>query len=157
LIEAAVALVLVIVQVVLSRVVSIGGVVPDLAIIFLAFIVIMRGQMIAEIAGFLLGLALDILSGGTLGAHALSLALAGFLLGYFYDEELAKARLRNWPFLLFVFAIAVISNLIYYFLFTAGSGMNFLAYVTERGGLSTLYTVIIAIVPMWYWSRQTLY
>ena len=157
LIESVVALVLVIVQVLASRFLTIGGAMPDLIVIYLAFVIIMRGQLIAEITGFVLGLALDILSSGTLGAHALSLTLAGFLLGYFFDEELAKQRLRNWPFLLFVFAASVITNLVYYFFFTAGSGLSFINYATERGGLTTLYTVITAIVPMYYWSRQTLY
>jgi rod shape-determining protein MreD len=157
LIESIVAIMLVIVQVLASRFLSIGGAMPDLVVIFLAFIIIARGQLVAEIAGFFLGLALDILSSGTLGAHALSLTLAGFLLGYFYDEELAKQRLRNWPFLLFVFAASVITNLVYYFFFTAGSGLSFINYATERGGLVTLYTVIAAILPMYYWSRQTLY
>jgi rod shape-determining protein MreD len=157
LIESVVALFLVIVQVLASNYLSIGGAMPDLALIFLAYIIIMRGQVAAEIAGFSIGLALDILSSGTLGAHALSLTLAGFLLGFFYSEELSKQRLRNWPFLLFVFAASVIANLIYYFFFTAGSGLSFIAYTTERGGLGTLFTVIAAIVPMYYWSRQTLY
>jgi rod shape-determining protein MreD len=157
LIESAVALLLVIVQVLASKYISIGGAMPDLALIFLAFTIITRGQFVAEITGFLLGLAIDILSSGTLGAHALSFTLAGFLLGYFYDEELAKQRLRNWPFLLFVFAASVIANLVYYFFFTAGSGLSFIAYATNRGGLATLYTVIVAIIPMWYWSRRPLY
>jgi len=157
LIETAVALVLVIVQVLASRFISVGGAMPDLAVIFLAFVIIMRGQLIAEITGFLLGLSLDILSSGTLGAHALSLTLAGFLLGYFYNDELAKQRLRNWPFLLFVFTASVIANLVYYFFFTAGSGLSFTAYAMSRGGVGTLYTIIVAIVPMYYWSRQTLY
>src|SRR5437763_1776545 len=130
---------------------------PDLAVIFLAFIIIMRGQLVAEIVGFLLGLALDILSGGTFGAHALALTLAGFLLGYFYDEELARQRLRNWPFLLFVFAASVIANLVYYFFFTAGTGLNFSTFATNHGGLATLFTVVAAIVPMWWWSRKPLY
>ncbi len=157
LIESVVALLLVIVQVLASNYLSIGGAMPDLVLIFLVYIIIMRGQVVAEIAGFLLGLSLDILSSGTLGAHALSLTLAGFLLGYFYSSELAKQRLRNWPFLLFVFAASVIANLVYYFFFTAGSGLSFISYATERGGLGTLFTVIAAIVPMYYWSRRPLY
>ena len=157
LIESGVALLLVIVQVLASNYLSIGGAMPDLVLIFLVYIIIMRGQVVAEITGFVLGLSLDILSSGTLGAHALSLTLAGFLLGYFYSDELAKQRLRNWPFLLFVFAASVIANLIYYFFFTAGSGLSFIAYATERGGLGTLFTVIVAIVPMYYWSRRPMY
>ncbi|MFI5262945.1 MAG: rod shape-determining protein MreD [Candidatus Kapaibacterium sp.] len=157
LIESAVALLLVIVDVLASRYLTIAGAMPDLVLIFLAYIIITRGQFFAQIAGFVLGLALDIFSSGTLGAHALSFTLTGFLLGYFYDEELAKQRLRNWPFLLFVFTGSVVSNLVYYFFFTAGSGLSFIAYATERGGLGTLFTLIVAIIPMYYWSRRPLY
>ena len=157
LIESGIALLLVIVDVLASRYISIAGAMPDLVLIFLAYIVISRGQLVAELTGFVLGLAIDIISSGTLGAHALSLTLAGFLLGYFYNDELAKQRLRNWPFLLFVFAASVIANLVYYFFFTAGSGLSFYAYATERGGLGTLFTVIVAIAPMYYWSRRPLY
>ncbi|MEI8134604.1 MAG: rod shape-determining protein MreD [bacterium] len=157
LIESSIALVLVIVQVLSSRLVSIGGAAPDLVVIFLAYTVITRGQLSAQIAGFVVGLLVDILSSGTLGAHALSYTLAGFLLGYFFNDESVKQRLRNWPFLLFVFGACLISNLVYYFFFTAGSGLNFFTYVTDHGGPGTLYTVILAVVPMYYWSRQTLY
>ncbi|MDP4220210.1 MAG: rod shape-determining protein MreD [Bacteroidota bacterium] len=158
LIESAIALLLVIVQVLASRFISsFTGATPDLALIFLVYIIITRGQLVAELSGFVLGLALDILSSGSLGAHALSYTLAGFLLGYFFNEEVAKQRLRNWPFLLFVFAASLIANLIYYFFFTAGSGLSFIAYATEHGGLTVLYTVVAAIVPMYYWSRRPLY
>jgi len=157
LIESAVALLLVIIDVLASRYITIAGAMPDLVLIFLAYIIVTRGQFVSQITGFVLGLALDIFSSGTLGAHALSLTVAGFLLGYFYDEELAKQRLRNWPFLLFVFAGSVIASLVYYFFFTAGSGLSFVAYATERGGLGTLFTVIVAIIPMYYWSRRPLY
>ncbi len=157
LIESAVALLLVIVDVLASRYITVADAMPDLVLIFLAYIIITRGQFAAQITGFVLGLALDIISSGTLGAHALSLTLAGFLLGYFFDDDLAKQRLRNWPFLLFVFAASVIANLVYYFFFTAGSGLSFFAYATERGGLGTLFTVIVAVIPMYYWSRRPLY
>ncbi len=157
LVESGIGLLIVIIQVLASRFLSFGGAMPDLSVIFLAFIIITRGQFAAQIAGFLLGFALDVFSGGTLGAHALSLTLAGFLMGYFYAEEMEKQRLRNWPFLLFVFAASVISNLVYYFFFTAGSGMKFTEYATSHGGLATVYTVVFAIIPMWYWSRRPLY
>jgi len=157
LIESVVAVFLVIVNVLASRYLSIGGAIPDFVLIYLVYIIIVRGQFVAQITGFVMGLALDVLSSGTLGAHALSLTLVGFLLGYFYDDDLEKQRLRNWPFLLFVFAASVINNLIYYFFFTAGSGLSFVAYTTERGGLGTLYTVIVAVIPMYYWSRRPLY
>ncbi|MEP7235426.1 MAG: rod shape-determining protein MreD [Ignavibacteriota bacterium] len=156
-VEAVVAFLLVIVDVLASKYITFLGGMPDLVVIFLAYIIITRGQFVSQFAGFGLGLAIDILSSGTLGAHALAFTIAGFLLGYFFDDDQVKQRLRNWPFLLFVFAASVIINLIYYFFFTAGSGLSFFAYATERGGLGTLFTVLVAVIPMFYWSRKPLY
>src|ERR1041385_620784 len=96
LIEAAVAILAVIIQVVASSFVSILGAVPDLALIFVVWTVIKRGQLWAEITGFGLGLLLDIFSSGTLGSHSLSYTIVGFLLGYFFNEDMIEKRLRNW-------------------------------------------------------------
>jgi rod shape-determining protein MreD len=145
---------LVIIQTLTSDAISVAGVTPDFALIYLIWIVIRKGQLRGELSGFALGLGLDILSGGILGSQALSKTVAGFLLGYFYNEEKSNQRLRNWPFLLFVALAAVINNVIYYILFTQAR-TGFLEYLTERGGYGVLYTTIVAIIPMIYFSRKT--
>jgi rod shape-determining protein MreD len=150
------AAVLVIVQVLSSSAITVAGAQPDLVLIYLIWVTIERGQMAGELGGFGLGLGLDVLSGGILGSQALSKAIAGFLLGYFFNEEKTKQRLRNWPFLIFVALGAAINNVIYYGLFTQAS-TGFLEYLTEHGGLSVLYTTIVAIAPMMYFSRRPLY
>ncbi len=157
LIEAAVALVLVILQVISSNFIMLLGGVPDLALIFIIWMVLKRGQLAAELAGFGLGLLLDILASGTPGAHSLTYTIVGFLLGYFASAEQSEQRLRNWPFLLFVFLGSVINNSIYFLLFTSGSGLSFTDFIMGRGGLGTLYTTLIAVAPMFYWSRRPLY
>ncbi len=157
LIEIAVALLAMILQVVVGNFVSIVGATPDLVLIYLIWVVLRRGQLHAELVGFVLGLFLDVLSSGTPGAHALSYTIVGFLLGYFFNEDQIEQRLRNWPFLLFVFVGSVVNNLIYYFLFTQGTGINFIDYATMRGGLVTIYTTIVAVVPMFYQTRRPLY
>lgn len=148
--------VLVILQVLTSDVLSIGGVLPDFVLIFLVWVVIEKGQLKGELTGFALGLGLDILSSGILGSQALSKAIVGFLLGYFYNEDKTNQRLRNWPFLLFVFVGAIVNNLIYYILFTQAR-TGFIDYFMERGGLGVLYTTIVAILPLFYFSRKPRY
>jgi rod shape-determining protein MreD len=147
---------LVILQVLTSDVLSINGILPDISLIFLIWIVIEKGQLKGELSGFVIGLGLDMLSGGILGSQALSKAIVGFLLGYFYNEEKTNQRLRNWPFLLFVFIGATINNLIYYALFTQAR-TGFVDYIMERGGLGVLYTTIVAILPLFYFSRKPRY
>lgn len=148
-------IVLVVIQVVGSNLLGIGGASPDLALIFLVWIIIQRGQLTGELVGFLLGLSIDILSSGAPGTKALSMAVTGFLLGYFYSSEEMEHRLRNWPFLLFVGAGAIINNVTYYLLTLANT--NFMEYVLNRGGISALYTVVLAVIPMYYFSRKPLY
>lgn len=148
--------VIVVLQVLVSKFLTQGGAMPDFVLIYVVIITLSRGQLVGELSGFGLGLILDILSSGTLGANALAKAVTAFFIGYFYSEELSKQRLRNWTFLAFVMLGAIINNIIYYALFTqARSG--FIEFVLENGGLSTAYTTLVALIPMFYFSRRPLY
>ena len=148
--------IIVILQVLVSKFLTHGGAMPDFVLIFVIVVVLSKGQLAGEVTGFTMGLLLDILSSGTLGAHALAKAVTAFFLGYFYSEDLAKQRLRNWPFLTFVMLGAIINNLIYYALF-AQARSGFFDFVLENGGLATLYTTAVALIPMFYFSRRPLY
>lgn len=148
--------IIVVVQVLVSKFLTQGGATPDFVLIYIVVIVLSRGQLAGEATGFAAGLVLDILSSGTLGANALAKAVTAFFLGYFYNEDQTKSRLRSWSLLAFVATGAIINNLIYYALFTqARSG--FFNFVLEHGGLSVLYTTLAAIIPMLYFSRRPLY
>ncbi|MBS1902506.1 MAG: rod shape-determining protein MreD [Bacteroidetes bacterium] len=157
LIEAAVAVLAVVLQVILSNTLSVLGAVPDLALVYLMWVVIRRGQLPAELIGFGLGLLVDILSSGALGSHSLTYTIVGFLLGYFSDADQIEQRLRNWPFLLFVAAGTLLNGLIYYLLFKLTAGVSLEDYFTGQIGLATVYTTIVAIGPMFYASRRPLY
>jgi len=100
---------------------------------------------------------LDIFSSGTLGSHSLSYTIVGFLLGYFFNDDLIEKRLRNWPFLLFVFFAAIINNVIFYLFFMQASGIGVVDFAITRGGLGVVYTTIIAVLPMLFASRRPLY
>jgi rod shape-determining protein MreD len=157
LIEGAIAVLAVILQVVLSNAVSILGAVPDLAMIYLVWTVLRRGQLIGMVVGFGIGLLLDILSSGSIGSHSLSFVVVGFLLGYFYNEEETEQRIRNWPFLMFVALGSLANGVIYYLLFKLAMGVGFVDYVMSQAGLAAIYTTIIAVIPMLWSSRRPLY
>jgi len=97
------------------------------------------------------------MSSGILGAHALSLTVAGFLTGFFHDPERVEQNMRNWPFLLLTLLGAVINNTLYYFLMTRGTEMSFVEFAFRYGAVGALYTVFIAIFPLLYWSRKRSY
>ena len=155
LIYAGIGLLLVVVQVLISRFLSIAGVSPDFVLIFLMWLVLREGQFVGETAGFLLGFSLDIFSSGAiLGAHALSKTVACFLIGYFFNEERSEQQLQNWPFFILTLAGALINNLLYYFLTTRGTEISFNEFAIKFGVVGALYTVFVSIFPFLYWSRK---
>jgi rod shape-determining protein MreD len=157
LIYAGIGLLLVIIQVLVSRFLSIAGVSPDFVLIFLVWLSIREGQFAGEIGGFALGLGLDIVSSSILGAHALSKTAAAFCVGYFYQPDRIEQNVRNWPFLLLTLLGALVNNFLYYFLLTRGSEISFGEFVFRYGAVGALYTVFIAIFPLLYWSRRRSY
>jgi rod shape-determining protein MreD len=71
----------VLLQSTILRWVALKGVRPDLALIVMVFVAVRRGSMIAQVAGFLSGLAEDLLSLAPLGFHALVRTTLGYLYG----------------------------------------------------------------------------
>lgn len=154
---AAIGLGIVIVQVLISRFLSIAGASPDFLLIFLVYIVIREGQFIGMTSGFFLGLALDLFSSGVLGWHSLSKTVACFLVGFFFNPDRIEQYIRNWPFLLLTLLGAVVNNLVYYFLYTRGSNISYGEFMFVYGGVGSMYTVAVAILPLLYWSRRRAY
>jgi rod shape-determining protein MreD len=157
LIYAGVGFLLIVIQVLISRFLSIAGVSPDFLLIFLVWLTIREGQFAGETSGFVLGFVLDVMSGGILGAQTLSKTIACFLVGFFHNPERTEQNIRNWPFLLLTLLGAVVNNLLYYFMITRGSEISLGEFTFRYGAVGALYTVFIAIFPLLYWSRKRSY
>jgi rod shape-determining protein MreD len=147
----------VLLQVLFSRFLSIAGASPDFVLIYLVYLTLREGQFVGETSGFVLGIFLDIFSSGILGAHTLSYTVACFLIGFFYNEEKIEQMIRNWPFLLLTLLAAVLNNFLFYFLYTRASEISFEEFAFRYGAVAALYTVVIAILPLLYWSRRRAY
>ncbi len=81
------------------------GAVPDLLLVTLVAVALLRGSVVGAVGGFFAGLLVDTAALGTLGLTSLVLTLAGYWIGR-YGETTGRDR-RHAPFL----SVAVITVL----------------------------------------------
>lgn len=96
-------------QTVIAPRLAIGGVQPDLFLILLFGLSISVGPELAAVAGFLIGLYQDSLSGAPLGLNAFTLSLIGFLMSGLSEQ--VKTTQPAWRFALLCLA-GLLSGLI---------------------------------------------
>ncbi len=147
-----------ILQTTVARFLAIRGIVPDLVLLWVITIALRRGQLPATIAGFTMGLGLDVMSGpdGVLGLSALAKTIGGFLAGYFYNENKVLQTMGGFQLPLITALVSLIHNLIYFLLFLQGSGLGWAAMVGLYGIPATVYTTAIAVLPMLVYARRVL-
>jgi rod shape-determining protein MreD len=157
-IDGALTLLVLVVQTTLLRYMALGGLTPDLILIWVVVIAIRRGQIPATVAGFCAGLALDLLSGndGMLGLAALTKTAAGFLAGYFYSENKVLQTLSSYRFILTLLLVATVHNLVYFIIFLQGSEVSWWGAVLFYGIPSAIYTAAVGLIPMFAFARKAL-
>ncbi len=133
---------------------SVLNIVPDVMLIWIVYIAITNGQIPATAYGFGIGLAIDLVSGEFLGLYALCKTIAGFLAGYFYHENKIEMTLSNYRFLVIVGVISFIHNIVYFIIFTQGSDVGLFAAIIQFGIFSSLYTTVVAAIPMFVYMRK---
>lgn len=151
-----ISLTLLVLQTTLVQFVTIGNAVPDLALVWVVYVALTRGQLPGTILGFATGLTFDFLSGldGMLGLAALCKTLAGFFAGYFYSENRTEQTLSTWRFVLIVGAAALLHNAIYFLIFLQGTDVGWNRALLLHGAPSSLYTTTLALIPMAVWRRK---
>ncbi len=146
-------LVLFVAQLVFIPLIGVFEFTPDVLLIWIVYVGIRRGHIEATIAGFLVGLLQDSVTTQFFGLAALSKTLAGFLAGYFYNESTVQQTLGSYRLLLATAITSVLHNTVYYGIFFQGSEEHLLLSIFEMTVGITLYTSIIAILPMFAFSR----
>jgi len=156
--DAALTLLVLVVQTTLLRYMALGGLTPDLTLVWIVYVAVRRGQIPATVVGFFAGVALDLLSGndGMLGLAALAKTAGGFLAGYFYSENKVLQTLSSYRFILMLLLIATVHNLIYFTIFLQGSEVSWWGAVVFYGIPSALYTSAAGLIPMFIYARRAL-
>lgn len=151
-----ISLLCVLAQTTLMRFVSIGTIIPDIALLWIVVLALQRGQSAGCTAGFGIGLALDLLAGadGMLGLSALSKTVAGFMAGYFFNENKTAQTLGGLRFLSVVGLVATIHFTLYFVIFLQGSDVSWWQAVLLHGVPATMYTTAAALIPMLLFARN---
>ncbi|MGD1046108.1 MAG: rod shape-determining protein MreD [Bacteroidota bacterium] len=134
--------------------IALGGYLPDLFILYLVYVALRRGQIEATINGFIIGLLQDILTTQFFGLAALSKTIAGFVAGYFFNENTAEQTLGSYRYVLLVALCSVVHNFIYFIIFFQGSNSSVFFSTIEYTIGTTLYSCVISILPMFFFSKK---
>lgn len=141
-------------QVTFLPLISIEGIVPDILLIWVVYNSLKRGQIVGMAGGFVVGLLQDIAATSFLGLAALSKTIAGFLAGYFFNENKTSTLLGTYSFVLIVSISAFLHNLLYFFILFLGSDDSNFASVFSDSVMTMLYTSVLSFLPMFIFSRK---
>jgi rod shape-determining protein MreD len=150
-------LLLLAVHTVLVPFLSILDITPDILLLWIVIIAVREGQMPATVAGFLIGLAADLLAGdAVLGLSSLAKTLAGFVAGYFYNENKTQHTLGSPRFLVIVAVAALLHNAVYFSIFLQGAGPGVVTTLLRYGLPAAAYTLAVGLLPMFAFARRIL-
>jgi rod shape-determining protein MreD len=127
---------------------------PDIVLIGLVLIGINKGKITGSIAGFVSGMVLDLLSFSFIGLMAFSKATAGFIAGYFNNENKIDTYTRGYQFVLIVFFCSFVNNLIYFGIYFQGTVLTFGGLLLRYVVPTAVYTAVIAILPLVVMKRR---
>jgi rod shape-determining protein MreD len=133
---------------------SIGGFLPDPLLLWIVYVAIRRGQMEATITGFVVGLMQDAVSMQFFGLSALTKTIAGFVAGYFFNDNSTEQTLGSYRFLTILFLSSFVHNIVYYGIFLQGIQDSVFSTMIEFSIVTSLYTVVVGVFPMFTFVRK---
>lgn len=152
---AVIVIVLLVIQATIVPFISLAGVTPDVLLIFVVVVALREGQIPGTITGFVVGLTSDIVAGDFLGLGALTKTIAGFTAGYFYNQTNPEQSVSTYTFFITVAAAGLLHNIIYYGFLLQGLPVSVAAIILKFMIGSTAYTVLVSLVPYFYFNSQT--
>ena len=157
-VDIAITLLFILLQTTIAQYLAVGGITPDLALIWIIYLALRRGQIAGTVAGFATGLVLDLLSGndGMLGLAALAKTAGGFTAGYFFNENKTLQTLGSYRFILIILSVSLVHNLIYFVIFLQGSGAHWWEAILLYGVPAAVYTAAVGLIPTFVFARRAL-
>jgi len=147
---------LLVIQTTVIPLVEIEGVIPDLILIMLVYYAIRYGQIYGIALGFIYGFFLDLIAGSLLGSVMFTKTLAGFIGGYFSNENKREIYLSTYFFSLIVLLCATVDSFIFSFFSSIDLTRNIFISFFEQGVFPGLYTAVVSIVVVIFRPRRSI-
>ena len=141
--------ILLLLQTTLLSYLVVAGTKPDILLVVFVVLATLNGSFTSQIVGFLLGLALDMVSLAPLGFHAFLFSLAGYLFGLgkgkVYFDPLVMPALLGF----LATAFYTVTGFLVSFVFRLGQPWNSWFHV----GLLFQLVLNILLTPLVYWIQ----
>ncbi len=141
---------LVLIQLTIAPLISYRNIGPDLIILPVIYFSIKEGQMFGMVLGFIVGFLFDLISGGMIGSSMFSKTIAGFIAGYFFNENKIDLTLGSVLFMFIVFICSSIDSLIISILSASEDISTVALFVFKRSILPGLYTSAFSLPSIIY-------
>lgn len=122
---------------------SLGGVAPNLILMFACIVGFMRGRRSGMLTGFFGGMLVDIMNGGIIGFTPLVYLLSGYFNGFFHKEYSKEQMLL--PIGLIALCDFAYGILFYVFNFLLRNRLDIGFYFTKIIMPEIVYTVVVTI------------
>jgi rod shape-determining protein MreD len=152
--SALIALALLLLQTTFIPFLSVAGFLPDLLLIWVVYIAVTRGQMEGTVTGFVVGLLQDVVTMQFFGLTALTKTVAGFVAGYFFNENGTEQTLGSYRFLMIILLSSFVHNVIYYGIFLQGIQDAVFTTTLEFSIATSVYTGLLGVLPVFTFVRK---
>lgn len=133
------------------KLVAIGGYQPDVIIMALFYVALLKGSYGATIAGFSIGLVQDLFAPQTLGLNALCKSIISFGLGFCQRGVFVEGLI---PRSLILFAAVLVHDLLYFLIALWPQVGKSLGTTAALGLPTAVYTAIVAYVVFYLVHRR---
>jgi len=131
-------------QVGLAPLIEVQGARPDLLLVFVLFVTARNGRYAGLAAGFLAGLAQDIISLNFIGVMALTKSSVAFWIGFWFDKRERTVPPLAW--LVLTAAAAAVQDIVAALFILQGIQVDFGGYLIRTILPATVYTGIVGFI-----------
>lgn len=146
----------IILQLVADRFLTFNYIGPDLILILVVFISLIKGQLQGSVAGFIFGFFYDLLSGGLIGVSMFSLTIGGFTAGFFYNENKKVHYLSSYMFVFIVFLCSWIASFFHSVFESSKLPLNIFILLIEYGVIPAIYTAALSVPVIIFYPKERL-